>query len=169
MPRRPVLGLLATLAFGIASLIASPPAMAADRDCGDFSSQRAAQIFFLNHGGPQSDPHGLDSDGDGIACESNPAPYYYGTTPPGAGGGSAPHPQITAVRSTVHLHLVPSERIAGESFRIKVSVRPAISRRVVVQRKVGGTWRPFGTGATGRSGTTSGLKEPRPSAPVPRR
>lgn len=51
-------------------------AMAADRDCSDFSSQRAAQIFFLKHGGPQRDPHRLDGDDDGVACEDNPCPCY---------------------------------------------------------------------------------------------
>jgi endonuclease YncB( thermonuclease family) len=59
------------------------PAHAADKDCGDFASQKAAQIFFLEHGGPDKDPHRLDQDGDGIACESNPAPTYHGLTLPG--------------------------------------------------------------------------------------
>lgn len=40
-----------------------------DRDCGDFSSAGAAQAFFLANGGPASDPHGLDRDGDGYACD----------------------------------------------------------------------------------------------------
>lgn len=65
-----------TLVVGLAGL--SAPAQAADRDCGDFASQRAAQIFFLKHGGPRRDPHRLDADGDGVACDSNPAPYYDG-------------------------------------------------------------------------------------------
>ncbi len=41
-----------------------------DRDCGDFSTQREAQLFFLREGGPSKDYHGLDRDGDGVACES---------------------------------------------------------------------------------------------------
>lgn len=41
-----------------------------DRDCSDFASQAAAQAFFEGAGGPEADPHGLDGDGDGIACES---------------------------------------------------------------------------------------------------
>lgn len=41
-----------------------------DRDCGDFSSQQEAQEFFEAAGGPESDPHDLDRDGDGIACDS---------------------------------------------------------------------------------------------------
>lgn len=161
MPRRPVLGLFTTLLIALTWLVTSPAAVAADRDCGDFDSQRAAQIFFLNQGGPNSDPHGLDSDGDGIACESNPAPTYYGTTPPGGGGRPdpqpQPQPQITAVRSTATLAVNPTRLIAGESFRLKVSVRPAISRKVVVQRRVDGRWRSFGSGVTNRRGKTSGV------------
>jgi hypothetical protein len=54
-------------------------ASARDRDCADFSSQRAAQIFYIKHGGPRYDPHRLDGDNDGIACEDNPCPCYYRT------------------------------------------------------------------------------------------
>ncbi len=43
-----------------------------DRDCGDFRSQEEAQRFFEAAGGPEKDPHRLDSDGDGIACEGLP-------------------------------------------------------------------------------------------------
>ena len=41
-----------------------------DRDCGDFSSQDVAQRFY-EAAGP-GDPHRLDGDGDGQACESLP-------------------------------------------------------------------------------------------------
>jgi hypothetical protein len=40
-----------------------------DRNCDDFASQAEAQAFFLAQGGPSRDPHGLDADNDGIACE----------------------------------------------------------------------------------------------------
>jgi len=40
-----------------------------DRDCDSFPNSAAAQQFFINAGGPQSDPHDLDRDGDGYACE----------------------------------------------------------------------------------------------------
>ena len=53
------------------------PALAIDKDCADFSTQRAAQIFFLKHGGPRYDPDRLDGDNDGVACEDNPCPCYY--------------------------------------------------------------------------------------------
>lgn len=41
-----------------------------DRDCGDFSSWSQAQAFYEAAGGPSSDPHRLDRDRDGIACET---------------------------------------------------------------------------------------------------
>ena len=43
-----------------------------DRDCSDFTTQAAAQRFFQRAGGPAQDPHRLDGDGDGRACESLP-------------------------------------------------------------------------------------------------
>lgn len=43
-----------------------------DRNCGDFETQAEAQAFYEAAGGPQSDPHRLDRDGNGIACESLP-------------------------------------------------------------------------------------------------
>jgi len=70
--------LTAALCSLVAVLALLPPAaMAGDRDCPEFPTQRAAQFFFLKHGGPQSDPDRLDADSDGIACEDNPCPCYY--------------------------------------------------------------------------------------------
>jgi micrococcal nuclease len=43
-----------------------------DRDCGDFPSWKDAQAFYEAAGGPGRDPHRLDRDGDGVACESLP-------------------------------------------------------------------------------------------------
>lgn len=43
-----------------------------DRNCSDFGTQPEAQAFFIAEGGPEEDPHGLDADGDGIACEALP-------------------------------------------------------------------------------------------------
>ena len=39
-----------------------------DRDCGDFSTWEEAQAFFKRAG--PGDPHRLDRDRDGIACET---------------------------------------------------------------------------------------------------
>ncbi|KKR39546.1 MAG: hypothetical protein UT72_C0006G0005 [Candidatus Woesebacteria bacterium GW2011_GWB1_40_101] len=43
-----------------------------DKDCSDFSTHEEAQQFFVSQGGPSSDPHKLDQDKDGLACESLP-------------------------------------------------------------------------------------------------
>ncbi len=42
-----------------------------DQDCGDLTTQAEAQAFYEAAGGPEEDPHRLDGEGDGIACESN--------------------------------------------------------------------------------------------------
>lgn len=42
-----------------------------DRDCSDFKTHRQAQRFFKKHH-PKRDPHRLDADHDGIACEDLP-------------------------------------------------------------------------------------------------
>jgi hypothetical protein len=73
--RKPHLVCFAVLV--VASVLLLPAtASAADKDCADFKSQRAAQFFFLKHGGPQEDPDRLDGDNDGVACEDNPCPCY---------------------------------------------------------------------------------------------
>jgi competence protein ComEC len=52
---------------------AAPPVDAGgDKDCGDFATHAEAQAFFVAAGGPDRDPHRLDGDNDGIACESLP-------------------------------------------------------------------------------------------------
>lgn len=62
--------LLAMAAAALVALALAAPATAADKDCSDFSSWRKAQNFYKNHGGPRYDPHRLDGDNDGIACEA---------------------------------------------------------------------------------------------------
>jgi hypothetical protein len=68
-------GTLALVAgwFGAAVLMASPAA--ADVDCTDLGSRDTAQTYFDGHAG---DPDGLDTDGDGKACEGN-NPHTEGT------------------------------------------------------------------------------------------
>jgi hypothetical protein len=62
---------LTVLALVIAAFaVSAAPASAGDKDCSDFPTQKAAQKFFKKHN-PSRDPHGLDADHDGIACESN--------------------------------------------------------------------------------------------------
>ena len=43
-----------------------------DRNCTDFSTGAEAQEFYIAAGGPSSDPHDLDRDNDGNACDWNP-------------------------------------------------------------------------------------------------
>jgi hypothetical protein len=45
------------------------PVLANTRSCSDFDSAAEAQKVFIESGGPTSDPHDLDRDGDGLACE----------------------------------------------------------------------------------------------------
>lgn len=58
------------LAVTVALAAMGSPASAADKDCSDFSTWKQAQRFYKKHGGPRYDPHRLDADRDGIACES---------------------------------------------------------------------------------------------------
>ncbi|WP_415919942.1 hypothetical protein [Tateyamaria sp. SN6-1] len=45
------------------------------RNCAAYNSADEAQIDFLASGGPQRDRKGLDPDGDGFACNWDPAPF----------------------------------------------------------------------------------------------
>ncbi|MCF6377996.1 excalibur calcium-binding domain-containing protein [Nocardioides KLBMP 9356] len=84
------------LAFAATALAAQLPTahaqtQAKDVDCADFPSQQAAQLFYLNHS-PSADPNNLDSDGDGVVCESLGGPYYYGSDPTPGNNNSQPQP-----------------------------------------------------------------------------
>ena len=75
---------LVVLVMAAVGLVAGPAiAQADDQNCSDFASQAAAQAHLR---ADPSDPDGLDAHagpadgndqagGDGIACESNPAPF----------------------------------------------------------------------------------------------
>lgn len=43
-----------------------------DYDCKEFKTHHEAQAFFEFWGGPAADPHRLDEDHDGLACEALP-------------------------------------------------------------------------------------------------
>lgn len=45
------------------------------RNCAKYGSADLAQMAFLDKGGPQRDRMGLDPDGDGYACDWDPAPF----------------------------------------------------------------------------------------------
>lgn len=46
-----------------------------NRNCAGYASADIAQIDFLERGGPERDRRGLDPDGDGYACDWDPAPF----------------------------------------------------------------------------------------------
>lgn len=112
------------LAIVTSLLVTQPPASAADMDCADFSSQRAAQIFFLNHN-PAADPHGLDADGDWVVCESLSGPYYYGTDPT-PGGGSTPSPTPTKSAQTEVVKV-----LKGDLLKVKKGSQRAYKVRLL--------------------------------------
>ncbi|MEO0750097.1 MAG: hypothetical protein AAFZ10_17185 [Pseudomonadota bacterium] len=49
------------------------------RNCAEYGSPDRAQQDFLERGGPDRDRLGLDPDGDGFACNWNPAPFRNAT------------------------------------------------------------------------------------------
>lgn len=68
--RTRLVSLIAALALLVGGLLVmSPAAHAVDYDCGDFDNQAQAQKYLT-----PGDPHRLDADDDGIACDSLPCP-----------------------------------------------------------------------------------------------
>jgi hypothetical protein len=66
-----IVGCIAVVLMGgmWSAAVAAPSSSSADKDCSDFRTQKQAQRFFQRHN-PSQDPHQLDADEDGIACES---------------------------------------------------------------------------------------------------
>ena len=63
------------------------------KTCADFAAQPDAQDYFVESGGPDEDPHGLDTDHNGRACdEPTPAPL--------SGAVSSPAPAAAQVVPT---------------------------------------------------------------------
>lgn len=106
----------------VASGAVSPDlAGARDKDCSDFATQEAAQAYFIAHGGPSSDPDNLDSDGDGVACE---------TLPHGGGGGgglSPPKRHAQHIRARV-AHVTDGDTLAVRAFG---AARPRYDVRLI--------------------------------------
>lgn len=48
------------------------------RNCASYASADDAQRDFLSRGGPERDRRGIDPDGDGFACNWDPAPFIAG-------------------------------------------------------------------------------------------
>ena len=129
-------GLGLCLVLGVWFLIGPSPQLASsagDVDCSGFSSQAAAQNFFISHGGPGSDPYNLDGDGDGVACESLPCPCS--TSGGGSGGGG--HPSPSHCRRPGHdIRITFSKSDYPNIIRhIKHSWRIGYPKRLVIWRK----------------------------------
>jgi hypothetical protein len=104
---------LTALVFAL--VVLASPAAARDYDCSDFSTQAQAQKFLL-----KGDPHRLDSDSDGVACESLPCPCS--TAKPG--GKSPGKPKTVKFRgrvtSVVDGDTIDVRKPGGGSERIRV-------------------------------------------------
>ncbi len=61
------------VAVATVAVAAPSTALAQDINCDAFTTHEEAQAFFEAEGGPANDPHGLDADGDGLACEDLPS------------------------------------------------------------------------------------------------
>ena len=75
--------LILALFVGVLTSLLVSSSSAAGVNCSDFANQAAAQDWYLAHGGPASDPEGLDGDHNGIACESLKCPCNKSTKPTG--------------------------------------------------------------------------------------
>jgi endonuclease YncB( thermonuclease family) len=91
---------------------AAPEAHAADRDCANFDDQAQAQDYFLDRGGPDSDPDRLDADGDGVACDSLPCPCASAQE----AAGSPPKPAPKRAQ-TIRGRVI--EVIDGDTLRVR--------------------------------------------------
>ncbi|MEV7431845.1 thermonuclease family protein [Nocardioides sp. NPDC092400] len=123
--------LVIALFLAIAALVTIPATATAvaDKDCGDFATQAAAQKFFINNGGSKNnDPHALDADGDGVACESNPCPCSTNQGGGGGGdnGGTQPEPQPVTKRQKAKIIRV----IDGDTVQVKLT---AVQKRARVR------------------------------------
>src|SRR5687767_794668 len=91
---------LLTLAVLMSVSLAGPPvATAQHRDCSDFDSQAEAQDFY-ERAGP-GDPHRLDADDDGRACDANPCPCRGPGEDGGGDPGGEPQRRFQTIRSRV--------------------------------------------------------------------
>ncbi len=87
----------------------------ADRDCGEFPNQAAAQTFFVEHGGSASNNFDdLDADHDGIACEDDPCPCSTAT----GGAPEAPAPE-TGVPTGNHLPVTVVRDVDGDTVFVR--------------------------------------------------
>jgi hypothetical protein len=77
---------LMTATVALLGLLAAPALAQQDVDCEDFATREEAQDVLERD---RSDPHNLDSNGNGIACENLPARDAPRVAPAPAGGVAA--------------------------------------------------------------------------------
>lgn len=142
-----VIGLSMALAIPGTGGAAAPPG------CQSFSAQADAQDAFLAaNGSPGRNAGGMDSDGDGVACEALPAPYkgyatigynrkkgfFYGmvTMPSAPGGAQAPclygnRSYLDAPRRlNIFKALRNGDKPLRNGFRGRAQADPALGRLV---------------------------------------
>lgn len=107
--------LMMCLAGLVTLLVWTPSASAGDLDCADFATQAEAQQHLT-----PGDPHGLDAEGDGVACESLPCPCSTDTGGSdgggGDGGGEKPKPPKVLKFSARVTHVVDGNTIDVRSY-----------------------------------------------------
>jgi endonuclease YncB( thermonuclease family) len=140
-----VVGLVAAML----TAFASPAGAVIDRDCGDFATQAGAQTFFVNAG--PGDPHRLDGDNDGRACETLPCPCGVRNTNQTTQQASSPAP-VKVFRETGNVVNV----VDGDTLRVRLR-----DRRVVSVRMLG-----INTPERGRCGAREATDNLRRLAPV---
>lgn len=117
---------LLIIALGLSSFSQAPASAVMDRNCSDFPTQAAAQNYFNGQAG---DPDGLDADGNGIACESNPCPCIGRG---GGGGNTTPPPppppaQPAIFRETGNVTAI----VDGDTLRVRLRTGANVSVRML--------------------------------------
>ena len=86
-----------------------------DHNCPDFETQSEAQDYYERAGGPDLDPHRLDDDGDGIACEGYFPDRLPTDSPPASTRSDTPTPAPTAASTA-------TPPVASQPIIINVSI-----------------------------------------------
>jgi endonuclease YncB( thermonuclease family) len=121
--RRALASLLVTLFVGGLTSVAGPAHAMVDKDCGDFATQAEAQAFYLANGGPAADPHRLDAERDGVACETLPCPCSTSrapSAPPVPLAPPAPRARTCILNAKVAERAVVLAVIDGDTLRVRV-------------------------------------------------
>ena len=105
---------------------------AGDKNCSDFASQDEAQAFFESAGGPENDPHQLDADKDGKACDELGTSQNQASVEFSADGENFSKPPVTsdgvevapteykAVRWNIDIPMQPGQTMAF-SYRVTIN------------------------------------------------